>query len=149
MTEFERELLQLVRGLERRIAFLERQASEQPLDMADADEEQLSPPWIVYWDNGEVAHGTTDEGDWTTFGLSVHNRYLNGAAVQIDQQNHLLTLQAGVRALDGDGVWVQIVDAGGGVTRAQHIGPDEPGTWYDLSNGAYFDNRGHFVTVGQ
>ena len=147
MTEYERELLQLARSLERRVAYLERQASEQPLDMADGDEEQLSPPWIVYYDDGEIAHGTTDVGDWYTFGLSVHNDYINGVAVQIDQQNHLLTIDAGARTLEADEVWVQIVDAGQNVTKVEHIGPDEPGTFYDVSNGAYFDDKGHFVTA--
>ena len=147
MTEFETELLQLARALERRVERLERQASEQPLDMADADEEQLSPPWIVYYTDGEIAHGTTDLGAWETFGMSVFNEFVNGFAVQTDDQNHLLSVSADLRTLDGDDVWVQIVDVGGSSTQVQHIGPDDPGVWYDLSNGAYFDATGHFVTV--
>jgi len=109
MTEFERELLQLIRGLERRLEYLERQASEQPLEMSDSVEEQLSPPWIIYYSNGEVCHGTTDAGEWVT-------------------------------------AWLRVVDGGGNTTKVEHIGPDEPGTYYDVSNGAYFDGLGHFVT---
>ena len=148
MTEFEKELLQLIRTLERRVAYLERQASEQPLEMADADEEQLSPPWIVYHDNGEICHGTTDVGEWETVGMSSYNEFVWGLAHQHDEQNHLLSLDARLRYLSGDEVWVRVVDGGDDITQIEHTGPDSPGTWYNLSDGAYFDDCGHFVTAG-
>ena len=146
MTEFERELLQLIRGLERRLEYIERQVGEQPLEMSDSVEEQLSPPWIIYYANGEVCHGTTDAGDWVTVGISGFNDFVWGVGHQVDEQNHLLSAAVETRSLVGDETWLQVVDGGGNTTKVEHIGPDEPGTYYDVSNGAYFDGLGHFVT---
>jgi len=149
MTDFEKELLQLIRGLERRVAWLERRSREQPVEMADGDEEQLSPPWIVYYDGGEIAHGTTDVGAWHSAGYGLFNEFVNVLEHQVDEQNHLLSLSAKMRTLVGDELWVAVVDAGANATEIDHIGPVEPGTWVDLSSGAYFDARGHFVTTGE